>query len=556
MPTYEDDYDASVGRRRFRVQGGMQVIAIAILSLCALALWAFFQFEGLRSPAVMEQAAVARNLASGRGFVTHVVRPFDLWMIGMSEEATTGPIPVLWHAPFYPYVLAGAYRLVRPAYAFSLSGLMDAEVRVMVPLSILLLLLTAWAIWSLARHLYDERVARLSAAVFLVSPLSLQLVLETGAMPLAMVLAALLGLLAWKAVASSLAPNRQWMVLLYTVCAGITGGLVVLTDYRAILLALGIVVFLGVNLQRHRWLWVGLYSVMVLAVLLPWVLSQRAYGWWGVMAYPYGALLETTAFPADTLLRDPEPVLRNWQVALGIREGLAQRCAMLLDGRSLLAAGFVLVFFLVSLFQSDEHHWNRYLKWIVVVLFVLSPVFPMIPGASHGVWAIVFPFMVLFGVQAFCALLEKEEFFDPSAKPILTGLFVVLCLLPSGTRLLQRGAERPYPPYHGSLQAYVGHWVQPEQVLVTDIPWATAWYGGQVSLLWPNLAEDVLRYGETVGAIYLAGTESGRVVDPVWQRMRFDAVVPEGYPYVSGMFLPTGQREQILLLRAARTDQE
>jgi hypothetical protein len=546
----DDEQDMDIGGTGFSLQQGMRGLLIGLLCLAGLGLWAFFQYKGLRSPVAMEQADIARNLAGGRGFVTNVLRPFDLWMTGQDAEAVQGPVPAIWHAPLYPYILSWMFRIMRVSYSFSPGGLLDAEVRTMVPLSILLLLFSAWSSWSLAKRIFDERVAHLSLVLLLVSALPLQLVLDTGALPLGMALAATMGLLAWKAIESSTGEGRALLLMLFSSLAGMTGGLLLLTHYAALPLVAGMLVFIALNVQRLRWLVVGLFMAHFLVVVLPWVCSQQAYGWWGVMAYPYGALLDTSVFQGDSLLREVQPVLRNWQVMQAIREGIANRYGLFFGGETLLVAGFSLVFFLASLFQRDERHWNRHLKWMIAATLLTVPVFPLVPGEVHGVWPVFLPFMLMLGAQAFCTMLDQEDYFDASVKPVLTGCLIVFCLLPSSMRLLQRGTGSTYPPYHGPLQAYAGRWTSPGQVVVSDIPWAVAWYARKASLLWPNQAEDVLRYGDVAGAIYLADPASSlQGGDPAWLRMRLDAVVPDPFPFAYGMFLPAGLRDQVLLLR-------
>jgi len=531
--------------------GVWRFFALVLLAACGLGLYALLQFQGLRNPVVMEQADIARNLADGNGFTSHVIRPFDLWLTGTALDTVKGPVPALWHAPLYPRLLAWVFRMVQPAYAFSAQGIMDAETRGVIPLSIVLLLLATVATWFLARDLFDERCAHLASVIFLISPLPLRLVLEGGGLPLAMLLSVLLVWLVWKSVDNSFREDRRWLVPLYAAGAGVIGALAILSHYPALLIVFGAAVFLSLNLERLRWVTGAAFCSAVLLVLLPWFQTHHG-GWRGFQAYPYGALLDTAIFSGDALLREGEPVLRSWQLTRALRDGMASRYLQLVTGQTLLAAGAVFVFFLTGMFRREERHWNQHWKWILAGVLLLQPVLPLVPGCAHGAWAMLFPLLTIYGVQTFCSLLDREDYFDVSAKPVLTGLFIVLCLLPAATGLLRQHDQPPYPPYHGPLQAYVGQWLPADQVMVTDIPWATAWYGRQPSLLWPNTAEDVALYGEAVAAMYLAGRQGlGTVADATWLRIRIDGVAPEGLPFQYGLFLPAGGRDQILLLRDA-----
>jgi len=533
-----------------RWQEGLRVLLAALLAGGGLGLYALFQFRGLRSPVVMEQAEIARNLASGQGFVTQVVRPFDLWLLQRPAGDASGPIAALWQAPLYPHLLATVFRLVPPEFSFSRRGYLDAETQVIVPLSLLLVLLTAIVLWCLTRDVFDRTTAGWTALVFLVSPLSLRLVLEGGALPLAMLGCVLCIWLAWKAFASSMFGASPGKDLLWAGGAGVFAGLAVLTHYTALLMLAGCAVLLVFQLRRLRWLSVALYCLLALVVLVPWVVAHREAGWWGFMAYPYAALVDTVTFRGDHLLRDPAPILRSWLVTQAIRDGIATRYTEWLQGRMLAAAGFSVVFFLAGLFRREEHDWHQSGKWGLAVLFCLLPLLPQVSGSAASPVALLFPFMVMYGVHAFLRLLDAQDFFDPAIRPLCLGLFVGLCMLPALTGILQRNPAAPYPPYHGPLQRYATSWVADGSILVTDIPWATAWYGGRTSLLYPREAAMVAAYGDPVDAIYLAGKSDGDTPEDVaWERMRQDGIVPEMLPFTAGLFLPAETRDQILILR-------
>ena len=545
----QDDYDYGLRQGIFGDLNIWQVGVAVLLAVLGLSLYAIVQFQGVRDPAAMEQAHIARQLANGEGFTTQVMRPFDLWLIGLTPEEMPESIPALWHAPLYPHVLSRLFRFMRLDTVFTGRGVLMPEARAMVPLGIVLLILTSMIIWLLASSCFDERVARLAFVVLLVSPISLQIMLSGGALALAMFLSALSAYLAWLAIDSSFQAPHVWRVLLFSALAGILSGLLFLAHYAALLVGVGLLVWLALNLQRLRRIAVSLFAATMLVIVLPRLGMHREAGWWGLAAYPYGALLDTTMFSADSLLRDGDPVLRNWQVLQAIRDGIAARYMDFFTGRSLLGAGVIFIFFVAGLFGREERHWNQHAKWIVAGILFLLPVFPPVVGCPYGHWPVLFPLMVILGAQCFMRILDQEDFFDVGVRPVLFGFLVALCVLPSAIGLVQRDASSPYPPYHGPLQAYAAQWLPRDEVLLTDIPWATAWYGQQPSLLWPKSVEDAEAYLASLGGIYLADSAIQLPgTDPGWIYMRQEGVVPESLPFRTGLFLPAGERGQILLL--------
>ncbi len=524
--------------------------AMVLLAVVGLCVYAFVQFRGVGVPAVMEQADIARQVASGEGFTTIVIRPFDLWLLDIPAEEVPRSVPALWQAPLYPYFLASVFRVVASDALFSGRGLMLAEAIGVIPLGIVVFVLMGVVTWYLARACLDDRVAGLAFVVLMVSPISLQLVLSGGALPLAMLFTVLSTFVAWQAISHSFRETRLWLVPLYAVLAGLFAGVLFLAHYAALLVGVGVLIWLGLNLQRLRWMSVVLFGISLLAIVVPRFLFVRTAGWWGLAAYPYGALLDTHVFPGDTLLRESAVVLRNWQITAAMREGIVARYQDLFSGQWFMGAGIILVFFLVGLFGREERHWNQHAKWIVAVVLFLLPAFPPVLGCSYGHWPILFPLIVIFGVQAFFRVLDQEDFFDAYTQPILIVFLIVLCVLPSAIGLVQRHGFAPYPPYHGPLQAYVSGQVSEDRILVSDIPPATAWYGQQPSLLWPRTVEQLSLYETVLGGVYLAD-RGGDLLreDAAWVYMRTDGVVPETLPFRVGLFLPSGEKEQILLLR-------
>ena len=48
----------------------------------------------------------------------------------------------------------------------------------------------------------------------------------------------------------------------------------------------------------------------------------------------------------------------------------------------------------------------------------------------------------------------------------------------------------PYPPYYAPYISHISRMLSDDEILCTDIPWATAWYGNRNSLLLPRTIDD------------------------------------------------------------------
>jgi hypothetical protein len=70
------------------------------------------QFRGLSTPAGIDQAQIAREIARGSGFSTKDIRPLEAHLLQLTfGNVPAGNVPDLYHAPLNPIVNAGVLRL-------------------------------------------------------------------------------------------------------------------------------------------------------------------------------------------------------------------------------------------------------------------------------------------------------------------------------------------------------------------------------------------------------------------------------------------------------------
>lgn len=110
---------------------GLSTLAVAALALRLGTIWLLDHRDG--GPATYEHGEIAANLANGRGFVVTFL-------------GSTGPTSQ--EAPFYPALLAGAYRL----FGVDTGAAVLAVECVQAVVGTLLALSVAWLAWSLVPH--------------------------------------------------------------------------------------------------------------------------------------------------------------------------------------------------------------------------------------------------------------------------------------------------------------------------------------------------------------------------------------------------------------------
>ena len=529
--------------------------------------YAFTQFRGLIEPSAMEAAQVARNVSSGKGMTTQCIRPFD---IGYVEARGRGPLdvdtfPEMRIPPLYPGLLAIAFEVVRPSFDAGMNWkIYEPESMAILPLACLLIVVVAVLLTGLASRVFGWRVAAPALAVFALSEsVYLAGISGTSAILSMLLTTATFGAVAW---AISLRSRRvhalSWcgVVLLAGACCG----LAVLTSYGLLAIAPAALFLLGVSLQRWRWTAVVLFLLALTIVLLPWMARNQV-----VTGSPFGlttytAVSNSPLYPDDTLERSDSPALRQDHVVRAVQVKIMQRLQRVMrsDIRAL-GEGIVVCFFLVAMFfRYDDEFANR-LKWSVLIAVALLTVSVCL-GSDMRLLSAIMPLVIIVGTGFFCEALDRLLIADDSWKKMAKIVFVLVAGAPTALTLFAIRPERPYPPYAPPYINYVSGLMGEGETLCTDIPWATAWYGGSPSLLLPRgtkALEKLHRDGLRIGGVYLTQATGDKQYvselvtgrESAWLPL-FRHMVPESFRWKHGFAMPPGSREQIFLTDRPRWD--
>jgi hypothetical protein len=221
-------------------------------------------------------------------------------------------------------------------------------------------------------------------------------------------------------------------------------------------------------------------------VLVPWVVRN-----YDVSGTPFGtagyALLHGAGFSGHELERSLSP-----DVEFGVRpliHKLLANSRILLSSEFFgLAGGWAMALFLASLLVGFRSHRIRRMRLFLVLsvctLFVVqalgrtelsadSPVFN-----SENYLVVLTPFIVVYGVALFYVLLDQIQFSFRQLRYAAKSGFVLLLWLPLIlANLPPRGIPLVYPPYYpSSIQRAAGYFKE-QELLMSDVPWAVAWYG-------------------------------------------------------------------------------
>lgn len=463
---------------------GSVVLVTILLGLIVWGVYYVRQYEGIVTVDAFLQAQAAREFHLGRGLTTLMVSPISL-RLGLSPEslpeAYLSPLPVILLARFLKTVGLNDGALL----AFSLAGAAAAGILLFV----------------FARVLFGDLVT--AGLTFVVYAASLAM-LESAFSGQGFALSSLL-LLAYL----WLYYRRKRNSFLYSGLLGAAAGLLYLSEFDFLFLALPLVVFLCLDSPAHRLGHVLSFLAAFLLVSLPWLVRNSV-----VFGNPFFSLRwfdfpsYSLPLPANRISRDlsppglsPFPLLLFWnKMMMFVR---LMHTFWLSFSLSLLAP-----FFFGGLFlRFRDWAWSRAVRLAVVLFFFQLALI----AAGNGDFARTLcfvPLLVIVGVSVFRELVTR---LGPAPKWswLLLGLF---CLLNTAPGLISLAHGLPAPRYLPAIftreeaAVMVGDgpmerlrkMVRADETVASDIPWAVAWYANRRALWIPWEIEQVREIRELV----------------------------------------------------------
>ncbi len=98
--------------------------------------------------------------------------------------------------------------------------------------------------------------------------------------------------------------------------------------------------------------------------------------------------------------------------------------------------------------------------------------------SSENLLAILAPLMFVYGIGLFFIALDQLSLPMPQLRFLLVSFFVFIVSIPLVFTLLPpQVIPIAYPPYYPPLIREASGWMNEDELMMSDIPWAVAWYG-------------------------------------------------------------------------------
>jgi hypothetical protein len=530
---------------KLEVGAGSRYLRIVALVLAVVALAFLYDiraYRNLAAPEAMDTAQLARNISEGKGYTTQFIRPFSLYLVQNHNATKASPSkntapdftrvqvahPDLANAPVYPFLLAGLMKVLPFNYPVNLKSTFwvnngnfwryqpDFLIAIF---NEMFLILTVVLTFFLGKNLFDSNVAWLSAILVLGSELLWRF--STSGLSTMLLLVIFLGLMLslLEIERSARDPKpRAGRLSGLAAIVGILTGVGALTRYAfgwtIIPAALFLLMFSG---QKRVVNMLAALAAFAL-VLTPWIIRNEA-----VSGTPFGtagyAIVEgTLVFPQFQLERSIHPELTHAMWLTPYVQKIFGNARGILTGDLLetigTCAGALFFAGLFMGFRSTGARRVRYFLLMCLGVFIvvqslgrtqLSDLSPEIN--SENLLVLLLPLIFIFGASFFFTLLEQMTMPLRQLRYAVIAGFVALCCLPLIFALVASAKPVVYPPYYPPVIQQTANWMKPDELMMSDVPWAVAWYGDRqcvwLTLDWQNDFDAINKNLKPVQALYL-----------------------------------------------------
>jgi 4-amino-4-deoxy-L-arabinose transferase-like glycosyltransferase len=508
-----------------------------LMGFALLALWFNgWGYSGFSNQEAMESAHLGRQLAEGRGYTTDSIRPLTLGLLQRTDTNNAAavlqhPVPDLSVAPGYPVLLAGLMKILPFHFAADPGQPWFYQPEALITgFNELLFFAAVLLLFQVARRLFDREAAWVSAIIFAGTELYWKFsVSGLSTMWLVVVFLSLV----WCLVAleergrREVAPSPAGSLAL-AAGAGCLAGLGGLSRYSFAWMILPVLLFIRLFVNRHRGrlcLWT---AVSFLVVMAPWIarnlaLSETPFGTAG-----YALLENTPPLPEeqDRLERSLHPDaagLARLTPRDVVNKFLVNTGDILGNDLPRLGGNWVCAFFLCGLLLPYRSPALRRLRYFLIWSLALMAVAQALgrthlstdaPGInSENLLVLIGPLVVVFGTGVLLTLLDQVSHPDPKARGVLVVIFALVMCMPLLLDLIGPPSQPVISPYSPSHVQKTAAMMNQDELMMSDIPWAVAWYGAR-PCLWLTLDDagtfEEINHLEPVRAIFLTQRTSDR----------------------------------------------
>lgn len=556
------------------------LISFTLLNLMPL-------FRGLSSPQAMEQAQIARQIARGEGFTTKMIRPLAYYE---AEKTNQGALPFTgfkdtYHAPLNPLILGAVLKLVgadKPdAWPMAKDELVFPLDRVIALISTLFFLMSIGVCYLLIGRIFDAKIAGVTAVLMMLCDLFWSFS-QSGLPQMLLLLLFSCGLyFTYRGLEAQEEGRPAFGPALLGAAFFV---LMVLTHWLTAWIFLGYLIYAAVAFKPRGI--VAIIAMVMLAVAVSFPLIRAS----GIVGQPFGTgfyvLYNGIGGGTESLVMrnhdlESEPLSLDGLLVKILGTTLVQASDLLPFLGGILAAPVFFIALLHPFKRSTiaNFRWGILLMWVFAALgMALFGIDREVAIHTNQIHILFAPIMAGYGL-AFLSILWNRLEVVANAPFLRNAHYIVIIVLSAAPMLLtlpnkvnigmhmSKGGVPHWPPYRPDiLHKFLPEMIKDrgaaatavkEKIVVSDQPWAVAWYADTISLWIPKTKKGFDKLedrGASLGTPFAgflvspSSTESGSVGVVRSQYNEFNSLIFNGV--VSEMTAPPGSYDGTSILRA------
>lgn len=492
------------------IRRGLVFIVIVLLAL----FYMIHEFRGLATAEAMDQAQIARNNASGQFWRTDFIRPLAVGQLqGAGKNVANRITHDTYHAPLPSLVHAFALWPFKSQWKMTPRDIVYAGDKAIAFASICFFLASLAVLYLIAKRLFDERLALLGTALVLLCDLLWQYSLS--GLP-QMLLLFLFNATLYAMVRAVQAQFGGGAVGIWLGLVGLGFGLLALTHALTIWMFVGALIVALFFFRPRGWAAVIILTVFVLTYS-PWLVRNYI-----ICGNPMGVAMYTIldGINGSEAMHMRRVELNLYDVGPGHFRGKFAGNLFSQMGRifEFLGWSVVATMFFVGLLHVFRRSETAVLRWMVLAMWG-GAVFGMaLYGireeqgvASNQLHLLFIPIMTCYGLAYLLVQWNRLEIEIRIARIGFITLLFVLCALPMANTVLlpsAKGGVR-WPPYVPPYISVLNNWMEPQEIIASDMPWAISWYADRRSIWLPETVKtftefhDYGIFGAPVNGLYL-----------------------------------------------------
>lgn len=497
--------DTTHGSKNVSVMVRRVIFFVLLAGLTATSV--FFTFRGLSSPRGMEQAQIGREIARGNGYSTKVIRPLTLWQMERTEHDTPSlsHFPETYHAPLNPYVYAAVLKAAdatdQDRWQIPETSNIYQLDRVIAATCVFFFLIAVGINYALVARMFDTTIA--SVTVLLMVFCELMWNFSQSGLPQMLMLMTFSGAMffLWRGIENT-EENKSPMVPL--IVCGALMCLLVLTHWIAVWPYIGLIIFTALYF-KPRGVIAAICLGMLLLVAAPvaYILYSTTTG--SISGTAFFSIHNGLGSSEDTVMRTLSPGGEDLELDGLILSLMASTLRQISDLHRNMGAILAAPLFFLALLHPFKGKSLSVFRWPLLLMWGCAGLGMSIYGLKDGamdpnqIHILFAPLMAAYGL-AMVSILWARLGLSLKVPALRHAHFVAIVAISAGPMIISVpkelkmgllaegiGGYPQWPPYYPKAynRVLAGN-TTVQDVIISDVPWATAWYGDRISVWLPR----------------------------------------------------------------------